>query len=134
MIYRIEDLESLGDTLRACLAEAGLKNTRHILEKCATAKDLAALAAQSGIAEAQILHCVHIADLLRVKGVGDGYAGLLVAAGVPTVALLKDADPDALMAQLTEAKPKVKHVDRLPHRKDVARWIEDAASLTPIFT
>ncbi len=134
MIYRIEDLESLSDTLRACLADAGVKNTRHILEKCATAKGRALLARESGISEANILHCVHVADLLRVKGVGDAFAALLLAAGVTSVAALKAADAVALAPQLAAAKAKVKRAYRSPTVKDITRWIEDAASLTPVFT
>ena len=133
MIYRIEDLESLDDALRSCLVAAGVKNTRHLLEKCATEEGRAALARDSGVSEAKILHCVRVADLLRVKGVGDGYAGLLLAADVTGVEALKVADALALAPRLAAAKVKVKHVDRLPNVKEIARWIEDAAALKPLF-
>ncbi len=134
MTYRIEDLESLGEALRACLEAAGVKNTRYILEKCATAKGRAEFAKENRISEAHVLQCMQLADLLRVKGVGDGYAGLLVAAGVTSVAMLKTADAQALAPRLAAAKAKVKHVERLPNVAQVARWIEDAASLRIIFT
>ena len=134
MIYRIDDLDSLSDTLRTRLIAAGVKNTRHILERCATAEGRARLARESAVPEAHILHCTYIADLLRVKGVGDGYAALLVAAGVPGVAALKSADAAALEQRLAAAKSQVKHVERRPNVKEIIRWIEDAGSLTVVFT
>ena len=134
MIYRIEDLDRLSESLRTCLIAAGVKNTRHIVERCATAEGRAKLARECRILEAHILHCTYIADLLRVKGVGDGYAALLVAAGVSGVSVLRLADATALEPRLAAAKSRVRHVERRPNVKEIARWIEDAASLTVVFT
>ncbi len=75
-----------------------------------------------------------MADLFRVKGVGEEYADLLEAAGVDTVPELaqRRADnPTQKMAEVNEQKPLVR---RLPTGDQVAGWIEYAKSLPRVVT
>ena len=134
MHYRIDDLESFSEAVRDRLIRAGVKSTRQLLDAGATAEGRAGLARRAGISEPHVLHGAHLADLLRVKGVGDGYVALLDAAGVSSLAALKACRPRALHARLAEAKPGVRLVKRLPTVDEVAGWLDHAAALQPIVT
>ena len=69
-----------------------------------------------------------VAGLTAVKGVGESYAQLLVAAGVDTPEKLAAADPEALHARLVEVNTEAKLVRTVPATSRLAAWIEAAAS------
>lgn len=132
MHYRIDELETFGDAVRECLGATGLRSTRQLLEKCGTPEGRVTLARSTRLTEAQILRCVHIADLLRVKGVGDGYVALLEAGGITDLAGLRSAKAAALLAHLQAAKAKLPRVRRAPTLAEVQKWIADAGALQPV--
>ena len=134
MHYRIEELDTFSEAVRDCLRAAGLKRTHGLLKKCPTPEARAALARTTKLTEAQILRCVHMADLMRVKGVGDAYATLLEAGGIHTLAALKVAKAKPLLARMDIAIKKLPRVNRMPSHEDVQAWIADAATLQPIVT
>ena len=88
-----------------------------------------ALAAASGLAEAQILKFANMADLYRVKGIGSEYAELLEAAGVDTVPELSRRNAANLAAAMAQANEQKKLVRRLPTESEVAGWVEHAKTL-----
>jgi len=71
---------------------------------------------------------------MRIKGVGEDYAGLLQAAGVDTVKELKQRRADNLTARMEEVNAARKLVRQRPSAKQVARWIEQAKSLPALVT
>ncbi len=72
---------------------------------------------------------VNLADLMRIKGVGEEYSDLLEEAGVDTIAELANRVPENLLAKLKETNEKEKLVRRLPVLKQVQRWVEEAKKL-----
>jgi predicted flap endonuclease-1-like 5' DNA nuclease len=74
---------------------------------------------------------VNLADLMRIKGVGQEYADLLEEAGVDTVKELRRRNPDNLHTALLEVNKEKQLVRHVPGRDQVADWIEQAKALPP---
>ena len=78
------------------------------------------MAAETGIDEAKVLKWTNMADLMRIKGVGEEYSELLEAAGVDTVKELRNRNAKNLAAAMAEANSgKKKLVRVLPGEKKV---------------
>lgn len=75
-----------------------------------------------------------MADLLRVKGIGEEYSALLKAAGVTTVKELKTRKAETLAAKIAAAKAARKLVRAAPGPRLVVRWIDNAKTLAPLLT
>jgi len=75
-----------------------------------------------------------MADLMRIKGVGEEWSELLEAAGVDTVKELKHRVPANLLAAMAAANEKRKLVRQLPSEKTVAGWVEEAKALKAVMT
>lgn len=75
-----------------------------------------------------------MADLMRIKGVGEEYSELLEAAGVDTVKELKHRVPANLTAKMAEVNALKHLVRQVPSEAMVARWIEEAKQLPAVLT
>ncbi|MEM2081445.1 MAG: DUF4332 domain-containing protein [Candidatus Bathyarchaeia archaeon] len=128
-MVKIEDIEGIGKTYAQKLAAAGIKTTDDLLEAGATPAGREKLAAKTGISEKMILEWVNLADLMRIKGVGEEYSDLLEEAGVDTVVELANRVPENLHAKMAEVNAKAKLVRRLPTLSEVKDWIEQAKKL-----
>jgi hypothetical protein len=106
-----------------------LRTTERLLDAASSPKGRKLLAAKTGIDERRLLHLANIADKLRIKGMGNGYAGLLCAVGVDTVKELKYRNPERLAKSMADANKKRKLVRFLPSEKLVTRWVEHAKKL-----
>jgi predicted flap endonuclease-1-like 5' DNA nuclease len=134
MGYKIIDVEGIGAATAERLAKAGISRTNHLLAKCATPKGRKAIAETTGLQEQQILKFTNLADLMRVKGVGEEFSELLEAAGVDTVKELKGRVPANLHAKLAEANATRKMVRRAPTLKEVEKWVAFAKTLDAVVT
>jgi predicted flap endonuclease-1-like 5' DNA nuclease len=128
------DIEGVGPTYAEKLAGLGLKTTDDLLAAGASPKGREDLAAATGISGKLILRWVNMADLFRVKGVGEEYADLLEAAGVDTVPELAQRRADNLTQKMAEVNEQKQLVRRLPTGDQVAGWIEYAKSLPRVVT
>jgi predicted flap endonuclease-1-like 5' DNA nuclease len=129
MTYPIADLDGLAPGITAKLRSQGVRTTGRLLELAKNAKGRKGLAELTGIDEKCILRLANIADKMRIKGVGEDYAGLLEAAGVLTVRDLKYRNPANLAKAMADANAERKLVRLLPSEKTVVRWIELAKKL-----
>lgn len=134
MSYSISDIEGIGPVLAEKLKGAGIKTTGALLERAASPKGRKDVAAESGINEKQILKFANMADLMRIKGVGEEYSELLEAAGVDTVKELRNRRPDNLTAKMAEVNETKKLVRSLPSEKVVEGWVAHAKELDPVMT
>ncbi|HBB55643.1 MAG TPA: DUF4332 domain-containing protein [Hyphomonadaceae bacterium] len=134
MSYRIDKIEGIGPSYAEKLKTASILKTTHLLEKCGSAKGRKAVAAETGLTEQQLLKWTNMADLMRIKGVGEEYSELLEAAGVDTVKELKNRKPENLTAKMVEVNEEKKLVRRTPTGTEVAKWVEQAKSLEPMIT
>lgn len=129
---RIIDIEGIGETYANRLRELGIRTTERLLKVAADRRGRKDLAEASGISESLILKWVNRADLMRIRGIGEEYSDLLELAGVDTIKELRNRNPANLYQALVEQNLKRKVVRRLPSRKQVERWIEEAKRLTPM--
>ncbi|MEM9287494.1 MAG: DUF4332 domain-containing protein [Sphingomonadales bacterium] len=132
MSYSIIDIEGIGPALAEKLKGAGIRTTGALLEQACTPKGRKQVAADTGIDEKKILKFANMADLMRIKGVGEEYSELLEAAGVDTVKELRNRRPDNLAAKMAEVNAKKKLVRSLPSEKVVEGWVGQAKELDPV--
>lgn len=132
--YSIETIEGIGPTMGKKLRKAGIKTTGGLLKAGAGKKGRADIAEASGISEDKIRDWCNMADLMRIKGVGEEYSELLEAAGVDTVKELRNRRADNLAAKMVEVNAKKKLVRQVPSEKMVERWVAQAKGLDPVMT
>jgi len=89
------------------------------------------LAEAAGVYPDEVLVWVHLADLLRIKGIGQEYLSLLGVVGVHSVEQLKVSNPQDLYQAFKEANSSSNMVSRLPTQEMIADWIEQASELPP---
>ena len=134
MAYKIIDIEGVGDVYAEKLTAVGIIKVEDLLEKWATPKGRAQLAADTGISDKLILRWTNHADLFRIKGVGPQFAELLEAAGVDTVKELRHRVPENLQPKLEETNAEKKLVRRVPALKEIISMVEQAKALPPVVT
>ena len=130
----IEAIQDIGVRHRSRLRAAELWSCRALLEAGATKKGRRIVAETVGVSESRVLEWVHKADLMRVNGISTRYSQLLEAAGVESMRKLRKSRPAQLHQSLVEEdkKRRKRLVNRLPPAKEVAGWIEQARTLSPI--
>ena len=131
---KISEIEGIGPTYSAKLAEAGVTTTEGLLEVAASPAGRTELAAATGLTTSQILDWCNRADLMRVKGVGEEYSDLLEAAGVDTCRELAQRRADNLHAKLAEVNESKKLVRRPPSLAEVEGWIANSKTLDHVLT
>jgi predicted flap endonuclease-1-like 5' DNA nuclease len=132
MLYKLAKIEGIGESYSQKLKEVGFTTTSELLEKGATPEGRKDIAEKSGLSDKLILRWVNMADLFRIKGVGEEYSDLLEAAGVDTVVELAQRNPDNLILKLKEAQAAKNLVRRVPSIKQVAKWVDQAKVLPRI--
>lgn len=131
---KIIDIEGIGDVYAQKLAGAGLTTVEALLKAGASPKGRQALAEETGISGKLILEWVNLADLFRIKGIGEEYSDLLEEAGVDTVVELAQRNAENLYAKMVETNAAKELVRRLPSQSQVADWIEQAKALPRVVT
>ena len=125
----ITKVEGIGETYALTLGSAGIKSTTSLLKAGSSREGRAEVAAQTGISGRLILEWVNHADLIRIRGVGGEYSGLLEEAGVDTVPELAQRNAANLYEKMQEVNEQKSLVRRLPSRKQVSEWVEQAKGL-----
>jgi predicted flap endonuclease-1-like 5' DNA nuclease len=110
---KISDIEGIGPKYAELLAKEGIKTVEGLLKVAAKSKDRKKLSEVSQISEKLILEWVNLADLFRIKGIGEEYSDLLEEAGVDTVPELAQRKPENLLLKLVEINEEKNLVRRL---------------------
>ncbi|MEM1108622.1 MAG: DUF4332 domain-containing protein [Planctomycetota bacterium] len=134
MSYKIDEIEGIGPAKKEALAKADITTTDALLEKGAAPAGRKAVAEASGLSEKEILKFCNMADLMRIKGVGEEYSELLEAAGVDTVKELATRRADNLTAKMAEVNEGKNLVRSLPSESTVEGWVAQAKELPPVLT
>jgi predicted flap endonuclease-1-like 5' DNA nuclease len=125
----ILDIEGIGQKYAKTLAEIGIKTTETLLKQGATPKGRKIIEEKTKIGHKLILEWVNLADLFRIKGVGEEYSDLLEEAGVDTVVELANRNAENLFKKIVEVNEEKKLVRRPPALSMVQSWIEQAKKL-----
>lgn len=126
---KLEQIEGIGPKFAAQLRRAGVRSTDALLKAGGTRRERQELARRSGISGKLILEWVNLADLIRIKGVGEEYSDLLEEAGVDSVKELRLRTPEHLHRSLVETNRRERLVRRLPSLNEVRRWVRQARRL-----
>jgi len=94
MTYPISEIDGLPSFAASKLKSLGIRTTDRLLEAARDVKGRKALAAKTGISEQQLLEWANFSDYMRIPGMGRAKAGLVRAAGVPTVRELATQRPE----------------------------------------
>lgn len=116
------------------LSKAGVDKASSLLKSASTPTGRANLAKETGVDEAVIYTSVKKVDLMRVKGVGQKYAALLVAAGIDSVPELGTRNPANLLSAMSATNAKSALVENLPTVEEVTNWVTQAKSLKKIIS
>ena len=127
--YKIEEIEGIGEKLGAKLREVGINTTDKLLEGTKTKKQRKELAESTDISEKLILKFANMADLFRIRGIGQEFSELLEVAGVDTVPELAMRRADNLTKKMEEVNAEKNLTRRTPSLKEVEKWIEEAKSM-----
>jgi predicted flap endonuclease-1-like 5' DNA nuclease len=122
-------IEGIGEEYGTKLKMLGISNTGNLLSRGSTPKGRKIIAEKSGITETLILEWVNLADLFRIKGVGEEYSDLLEEAGVDTVIELAQRNPSNLYEKIVDVNHEKRLVRKLPTQTQVSDWVKQAKKL-----
>ncbi len=126
---KLVKIEGIGEASAAKLEAAGVQSLEALLEKGGDKKGRKSLEEATGISGKLILRWVNMADLFRIKGIGEEYADLLEAAGVDTVPELAQRKAENLHAKMLEVNEAKKLVRAAPGLSTVETWVAQAKEL-----
>jgi predicted flap endonuclease-1-like 5' DNA nuclease len=127
-------IEGIGEVYAEKLRAQGVRSIEALLANGATPKSRQDLAARSGVSETLLLEWVNLADLFRVKGIGEEYSDLLEEAGVDTVPELAQRNPANLYETLVAINQQKKLVRKMPTQAQVTSWVDQAKALPRLIT
>lgn len=126
---KLENIEGIGSKYASDLRNAGVNTIEGLLEKGSTKSGRKEIETKTGIAGKLILKWVNMADLFRIKGIGEEYSELLEVAGVDTVPELAQRNAANLAAKMKELNIEKELVRSIPSESMVERWINQAKEL-----
>ena len=131
---KLTEIEGIGEVYAQKLQGAGVGTLDQLLEKGAAPTGRKEIAEKAGVSEKLILRWANMADLFRIKGVGEEYADLLEAAGVDTVPELAQRNAENLHKKLAEVNEAKNLVRRVPTQGEVSEWVGQAKQLPRVLT
>ncbi len=134
MGYKITQIEGIGPAKAEQLAKANIVSTDDLLKLCCDAKGRKSTAESTGVSEGQLLKWANMADLMRIKGVGEEYSELLEAAGVDTVKELRNRNAENLADAMKQVNENKKLTRTVPSAKVVGKWVAHAKTLKPLIS
>ena len=128
----IEELEGIGKGFGSRLRALNIVTTHDLLESCATPEAQQSVARRMDLEDFVVRKWVCMADLMRLAGINGNYAELLEASGVHSVQQLAKQEPEKLFAKMAEVNENENRSLAVPKPSVVARWVQEAKSLTPM--
>jgi hypothetical protein len=122
----LDTLKGINEAQIERLHSAGVRGTADLLMWGSTPDGRKEIAHKAKISLNRVTDWVHRSDLMRVKGVNDDYARLLARAGVHSIVDLSTRNPIELSDEIEIAAAIERLVKRVPSRKMLGGWIEQA--------
>jgi len=129
MSYQVESFEMIDEAMRKRLVAIGVRTTGELIHRCGTAEGRADVAESTGAPVEAVLNWVHLADLMRIDGVGNQFAELLDATGVGTMIALRAKQAERLETELRRVNSQLKIAKTTPSAMMLERWIDQARTL-----
>jgi predicted flap endonuclease-1-like 5' DNA nuclease len=126
---QITKIEGIGPSYAEKLKAEGISTTEKLLEQGAAPAGRKGLVESTGISKNLILRWINMADLFRIKGVGEEFADLLEAAGVDTVPELAQRNAKNLSEKMAAVNTEKNLVRTVPSQSSVEAWVEQAKEL-----
>ncbi|ODS38250.1 MAG: hypothetical protein A7315_03335 [Candidatus Altiarchaeales archaeon WOR_SM1_79] len=99
--YLLSEVKGIRGPFNGKLRRVGLVTTKDLLKHCRNPAARNAYAREIGVDPYLILKWTKMADLMRIEGVGQQFAELLVLAGIDSVKILAESDPNEILDPLT---------------------------------
>lgn len=129
--WSLENLPRLDETARSRLQSLGITTTQQLLQKATTAQEKQEIARYLQQQPQQVSKWVIMADLARIPSVGCDYCGLILHAGIGSIAQLSQMHPQKLHRQVLRLQVSLfKRKDYCPPVEVVQKWILEAKQLT----
>jgi len=127
----IEFLPGLGASDRNLLNAQGIENTQELLQRTKTQAAKVDLASRLKLHRKHLSKWIALADLARIPSVGTQYCGLLLHAGIISVAQLAQTPFQRLHRQVSRLQvATVRRQDLIPPVTQVKQWVEQAQVLS----
>ena len=128
--WSIEKLPGLSIEEQSQLQSCGITNTLTLVQQGKTPKDRLILAHKLHVHLQYVNKWVALADLARIPSVGLQYCGLLLHAGVASVAQLTTIPPYRLHKQILRLQvATMQRRDLCPAVEEVQQWIQQGKTL-----
>lgn len=131
-MVKLINIKRVGSKNAKKLQKIGIHTTKRLLLVAAHRQGRIDLARETRLTQKLILKWVNLADLIRIKGIGQHYIDLLDQAGVNSVKELAKRRPAQLYQEVVKLKLNNNLVRRLPAYKDIEHWIKNAKKLKPV--
>ena len=125
--WPIDQLPGLSEEYQSQLEECGINTTEQLIKKAGTPASRLALASQLQIHIKYVNKWVALASLACIPNVGCRYCGLLLHAGIASVAQLAQTPTHRLHQQILRLHvANLQRRDLCPSVEEVAQWIKQA--------
>jgi len=127
--YLLNEVESMNYYYKKKLAKRGIFNTLDLLERCSDDYKIIRFAKMTGLSRRLLRKWVKLANIMRIKGIGEEYAKFLITLGYGSLdALSKEKSKDLYQKIKTIDKSKIS-IKRLPSIKEIKMWVKSAQEL-----
>ena len=135
--WSIDRLPGIMQLQLELLKQNQITHTKQLLQRTRTKESKRALASQLQLNQKYVDKWAALADLARLPSVGDRYCGLLLHAGIISVAQLSQTPFHRLHRQIVRLQVAIfQRRDLSPSIELVKKWVEEAKNLhqtTPKF-
>ncbi len=134
MTYRLSEISGVLHTHITNLATMGINDTDDLLTQCGTPNGRERIKHATKIPVEDLMRWAKRAELMRISGMGNEQATLLVASGVDTLMELRRRVPTDHHDKLEGEKETLFIVKSRPSANTIRDWVVSAKQLQPSFT
>jgi len=125
--WAIEQLPGISQEEQAQLLECGIATTKELLRQGSTPEKKHILASKLHVHIQYVNKWLAMADLARIEGIGCQYCGLLLHAGIASVAQLAQTPIPRLHQQIMRLQvATMQRRDLCPSIEQVRNWVQQA--------